>query len=546
MKRGVKIFWIVAAVVVAVGVAAFISADVIVSRVAHREVNKLLATLPFDSASVGAVHIRLFGGVAQVDDVQLAYRGTPVSERDTTRPGVAIRVERIFLGRLFYSLLLNRQVLLSNLIIDRPQLELWMDEEHPERCFPEFPKDTTPFTNPLRSAELMNLSIRNADMRLHSLSSKLDLAVDSLSLSVNDLRYDSVFTYCDSVYSLSLAHAAVLLPDGRMRLETNGLSQSDQGPLCLGRTRIANTMPCLRLADLVREPVTWIDMTIASVETSPFNPLRKVLAKDYTLESAKVDVAFMDIFRDERYAPKETFQTPQEILTAMPVVFRLGHVDATVLAIDIRFAITEKNIGKLQLGKIRAQVDNITNRSDQTMTAKGRAPLSGGKVNAEMKMTMNKSSRFSLSMHGEGVDAALLNPFVRPLVGITFNCFVDTLDTQYEGDNVRATGTFRLLYHGLHVLAHKGDDVPFKIVTKHANTITTLGNSLIPHSNPTAVDVRPRAYNIDWKRDEWKPYYLYLFGPCIDGVIETMLPGLFVHRQIKPVKQPKTNKAAKS
>ena len=90
-------------------------------------------------------------------------------------------------------------------------------------------------------------------------------------------------------------------------------------------------------------------------------------------------------------------------------------------------------------------------------------------------------------------------------------------------------------YKGLNVKVHKEDQVPYRIITKYADVFTSLANTLIPKSNPTAVDIHPRSYSVEWKNDAWAPYTLYLFGPCIDGVIKTMLPGLFVHKQTKEV-----------
>ena len=75
--------------------------------------------------------------------------------------------------------------------------------------------------------------------------------------------------------------------------------------------------------------------------------------------------------------------------------------------------------------------------------------------------------------------------------------------------------------------------MPYKVVTKNADFITSAAKNLIPRSNPTEVDIRPRAYMVEWKRDSWQPFSLYLFGPCIDGVKMTMLPGLYVHKQTR-------------
>lgn len=68
-------------------------------------------------------------------------------------------------------------------------------------------------------------------------------------------------------------------------------------------------------------------------------------------------------------------------------------------------------------------------------------------------------------------------------------------------------------------------------MTKNAKLFEGVANSLIPKSNPTSVDIHPRAYEVEWKRDPWMEFPFYMFGPCIDGVKKTFLPGLYVHKQ---------------
>ena len=88
-----------------------------------------------------------------------------------------------------------------------------------------------------------------------------------------------------------------------------------------------------------------------------------------------------------------------------------------------------------------------------------------------------------------------------------------------------------MLYHGFEAKVHKDDDVPYKIIRKNADFFTSAAKNLLPKSNPTSVDIAPRAYKVEWKYDPWQPFPLYMFGPCIDGIKKTMLPGLNVHMQ---------------
>lgn len=112
------------------------------SRFATREVNKLLHMLPDVEASCGTIHVGLVSGTASVDDVRFSYRGEPAGP-NAKAPGSEIYVERIEFGRLFYSLLLDKQMIVHSFNVIRPRVELWMDEEHPKLCFPDIQKDTS-------------------------------------------------------------------------------------------------------------------------------------------------------------------------------------------------------------------------------------------------------------------------------------------------------------------------------------------------------------------------------------------------------------------
>ena len=534
MKRVTKIVLIVLGAIFAVLTAAIVGTDLWVSGFVQKQVNKSLADLPGCEAQCGTIHLRFFSGTASVENLRFYYRGEVVEKKDTLRPGIEVTVDRVDVGRLFYTMLMKKQILISDVHITRPSLSLWLDEKHPENCFPQIEdKGLEKADMWFARADLMRLHVKNASLRLKSVRTKLDVAADSLSVTLNDLAYDSVFHYNDSVYRLSLGSVSVLLPDGRMRLETSNLEHRDQGALKIGATRIANTMRKNKLGDMVKEPVTWIDMQVESVETSPLNPIRKAMAQDFTLDKIKAVVSRMHVYRDSRYKPTRPFPMPQEILTALPVTFRINQVDAQIKHIYIELATTETNCGDLTLQGIKAVVKNVTNKKNETMVVDGICPVMAGQAKAHMSMTMNKACDFSLDMQAANIDAAFMNPFIRPLIGITFAMQMDGLDTHYAGNSEHALGSFKLLYHGLNIQVHKEDDIPYKIVTKHANTFTQLANTLLTRSNPSSVDVAPRAYQVEWKRDPMMPVAFYLFGPCIDGVKKTLLPGLYVHMQTK-------------
>ena len=385
--------------------------------------------------------------------------------------------------------------------------------------------------------EIRHFDLEDFSARIHSTRSPLKVALDSLTTEVNDISYDltdSLFAYNDSVYLLSIKGLKAELPDGASEVELHDLKTKDQGPLTLGYTRYHNIVSLKHLADVRREPTTWIDIEVNEVNTSAFNPIRKILAQDWTLESIDADVRRLYVRRDTRYPPKEPYSNPQDFLRKLPVQFKLKQVTALARKIDIDMQTTDINCGEMHIKNARGKMTNVTNRTGATWYNYGKAPFgANGIVEAKYDIHMNKSVTFDISIKGSDIETSELNSFIRPLVGITSECHIDKLDAAYSGDRNMTTGTFCMQYHGLNVKVHKEDKIPYEIVTKNADFFTSAANSLVPKSNPSTVDPAPRAYEVEWKQDVWKPYPLFLFGPCIDGIKKTMLPGLYVHKQTK-------------
>ena len=468
----------------------------------------------------------------------------------STRPGADIQAEEVHIGPLNYAMLLEKEGLMGTVHVVRPSVELWMDEDHPASCFPEVKvesrkekKERLKATGKklyakgifLDVAELEHVIVEDASFALHGLKTHLDVAADHCSAAVHALRYDGAFCISDSVYSLSLGHAAILTPDSLIHIEMHDLAHANQGPLTIGDTRVRHTVGRMQLGDIVQEPTTWIDMQMERLSTSPFNPIRKAFAKDYSLD--KMDVVFgkMDLVRDLRYKPKKPFIMVQQAFKDIQTRFLIDHVDALIKHIHIDLTSTDINCGQLDMHNIQATADHVTNYRFDKTHLKGHCAIGSGKMDIAMDFTANKNCDFETRLHAENVDGAFLNPLLRPLVGMTCAMQIDTLDTRYAGSKVRADGTFRMLYHGLQAKVHKEDDIPYKIVTRHAGAINVAANTLLPKSNPTKPNHKPKAYNIAWKRNEWAPTELYLFGPCIDGVVKTLLPGLFIKDKNKTV-----------
>ena len=526
MKKCTKISLIVIGVILVLGVVIFTCSDVYLSRFVKKKVDKALSEFPFGDASCGDIQLRIFSGTAQVSDI--SFEDSPFGE---------VHIERIDVGRLFYSALLAHKISISDIRIVRPVATVLYDSKHPDATFPKIETDSArmrKITKYVDKAELFALKIDEASITFKDVATGFAMNADSVTIRLRNLKYnlqDSTFSYNDSTYRLELASFRCFLPDVPMTIEVHDLQTRDAGELTTGALRIKHATDKRHLATRKKEPDTWIDLQVKDVRTSPVNLIRKAINKDLTLEAICVNVKHMDVFRDARFQPRKPFDMPQNILGQIPLQFFVRSIHANVQKIDVELASTDVNCGKLQLSRVQAAVENMSNRPNNTISIHGGCPVGEGKAHAEMHMVMDKACNWDVNLHVQGINTSFMNPFIRPLVGVASECEVDDLSASYKGDAVKADGKFCMQYHGLKVKAFKEDDVPYKAVTQNADIITSAAKNLIPHSNPTEVDVHPRAYMVEWRRDPWQPFPLYLFGPCIDGVKMTMLPGLYVHKQ---------------
>ena len=545
MKKTVKItLWTLCGLALLI-TAAILSADLWVSRIVQKEVRSTFARIPDAEATIGRIYISFASGSAIVKDITFATKSLAETDSITgiREPGLALNIPTLAIWNIHYlDLLKNHRLTIHKITVEAPILLVYLDERHPESIFPVFPKDSTlaRVQSLLVEAGVRHIEVHHAQAHIYSTSSPLQLALDSLSAECHQVRYqctDSVFSYNDSVYSITVRSLTAHLPDGFTTLEMHDLHTSDQGPCTTGYTRLRNTGTPKHLADLRKEPVTWLDIQLNAITTSALNPIRKIRQQDLSLDSVRTDIRRLHFCRDARYEPKQPFPMPQEVMRRIPADFLLRHLDALVRKMDVEYSSTDINCGEIHLKNLRMNATGITNRQGAVARFSTHAPFGEqGIMEAQLDLQMDEDDSFRIRIDGRDIETHDINSFLRPLMGMTCECHVNRLEADYSGNRTMAKGQFCLQYNGLDVHIHKEDDIPYKVMTKHADTFTNLANSLIPKSNPTAVDIRPRSYNVEWKRDEWKPVPLYLLGPCVDGVIKTMLPGLFVHKQTRPNK----------
>ena len=488
--------------VVAVLVLLVLTADGIVSHIAEKQIRKEMKKVSPSYADFGSLRIRLWAGMVTVDDI--AFSSGETMELDRSQPGATIRMGKLTISKLgIFSIIRKRKI--SDIRLKMKDLDVAVVKD-----------------------------VKNPYMHL---------ALATFEVEAHDLGYtfvDSTFqyNYNDSVYSLALSGLHFLTPDSLTAIELTELSTADAGPVSISGLHVFNTVDRRELA--VRKgntPQTWADMMLGDIVTSPVNIIRMALAKQVAIDTVHVHAPCGLVFRDSRFPPKEPYPMPQEVIRNMPIPLAIGDVDVQVDKLDIEIATTGVNTGKLALADMKVEVKDVSNKKNAAIRCLiHEAHIGKSKSNGSFTMHLNKDCTFETQVFVHNFRLSNLDSLLCPLIGITASAEVEDLTAKIHGDKISSSGEFCMRYHDFSAVVHKDVDVPYHFITKNAAFLESVANNLLPKSNPHNPSAQPRAYQVEWKRDEMMPFPFYMFGPLIDGAVKTFLPGLFVHDRIKNTK----------
>ena len=364
---------------------------------------------------------------------------------------------------------------------------------------------------------------------------KMTVKADSVSVGVNDLFFcwaDTTYGYNDSVYDLSVHRLQMNVPQSLIRIDARDIETEDGGPIKLGKTRIWNSVGRRELAPRKKEPSTWIDLNLHSVEISPMNLFRTDFSKGLHVNQITVVGDRFEAFRDARLQPTHPYPMPQTVLLKMKYPIQIDAIDAQLKTIDVGVLCTDKNLGTMQIKDIKANVCDFSTKRGSVMKVDMSAIACEGKVTGQIKMHMDKASTFDVVIRGKGLQTNQLSTMTRPLAAIELNCAVDSLHLRYQATNERADGNVLFAYHGLSGKVYAGDDIPFKIISQNAGALEYFVNNLIPKSNPRKGLKEPLAYRVEYVRKDMQPVPLYMVMPVILGAVQTFLPGFNVNKKV--------------
>ena len=493
MKKVTKIsLWIIGILAVLAGL--FVTcADVWVSRYAEKRVRAELekAQLPY-TIDFEHIHVLIMGHFVSVEGVTFAANKAAL--KNTGLDTLYVHIPRVSVRGIRYLRLLQE-----------------------------------------KTVDVNGVDVHKMNVHFKATKSKLSVTADSISAGVNDIVYcwaDSKFSYNDSVYDLDVHRFQMSVPKSYVRIDAHDIQTEDAGPIKLGRTRLWNSVGRRELASRRREPSTWVDLNLRSVEISPINLFRTNFAAGLNLGQVSLVADRFEAFRDARMQPTRPYVMPQRVLMKMKYPIRIDAIDAQIKKVDVSVLCTDKNLGQLEVKNIMANVCEFNNKPGTTTSIDVSGQLGEGKVNGSFKMHMDKANSFDVYIHGRNVQTHDLAQMTRPLAAIELNCAIDSLLLRYTANHERAVGNVLFAYHGLSGKVYKGDDIPFKIISQNAGALEYFVNHLIPKSNPRAGVKDPLAYKVEYVRKDMQPIPMYLIMPVITGAVETFLPGFNVHKKV--------------
>jgi len=380
----------------------------------------------------------------------------------------------------------------------------------------------------------------NAKMNVQSIATDFYLQASNLSMAlygVGGSLIDQIpYHYNDSVYQFYLGNVDIITPDSFIAISSQNIHYDNGGSFSVGKTRIHHIINKWKLAHKMGDiPVSLIDMKVDTIRTSSKNIVKEALTLQggFFLDSVYAEVSQLNVFRDARYQIKEPYVLPQTYICQLSYPFVVNCVNAKIDDIHIEMALTKKDIGRLNLGPIDLKINNVTPIPNSIIRTSAHGKMGKADIDAVFKMKVNKACNWSIVLDAKNMNAHHLDNMIYPIVGMKIGCDFHRIHAEYGGDTALATGTFCMEYDNVDIFADKNSNPPITMIKDVSGLINSAGKTIVHKSNPTNPGEEPIAYQVKWKNNPWVNPALFYIGPVIDGCIETMLPGLFVHKRVK-------------
>lgn len=444
--------------------------------------------------------------------------------------------------------LLNKEVIAAKVMLTRPVVTMFSNHNRTVK------KDTTSTTDKiykvlLRGLEKINVDtivITDADYHIclwrkgDTLFSgrKINAQLHHLTISDSTSADTSRVLFAENA---SLAVNSMLIR-GKNQLyhyRFNKINlQSDEKLFTVNNMSIVPLMNESAYMRAVKWQTDRLDFDFYDVQFKQVN-VQELLNGNLIAGELSVGRASCKVFRDKSYPKKNISKVghyPHQQLLKIPVevaikraVFHRGNIEYK-----------EKNpqtasSGVVVFSDVSATLHNVTNsaahlRNNEVCTVQfnsrflHKIPLS-----ATLKFyLLNNNGKFTITGTLGETDATIFNPLSQPLALVQINeGVINRLNFSFTGNDRKARGTIRLLYHDLNVKLLKMDGVKNNYETKKVASF--LANFSILDANP--LKNKPvRVVAVSHSRDIYKSMFNLIWKSIFKGVQKTVglegkLPG---------------------
>ncbi len=532
MKRSKRLVRIALVSIVSIGLL-FATGDGIVSRVAQQKLKTVLAEVPDARIDFKKLHIALLPGYLVIRDVQF----NTLDSTGTGSPGIEASIDEIRLERVrWLRALLNADAHTDRLVLHHPKLRVVLAEDAKGKVPPREAKDSTGAAQNglLKKLSLSEARIEDGEVELCSRTDSLRASAGNINFSVRDLAWqtgDSRFRYNDSCYHLALDSLDYTDALGLSRIQAARIGTENAGPLKAESLHLYTCVPKMELAErLGKVAAMWYDVHLESLHTCALNLPRLMESRSVKIDSIYLHGKDIVILQDDRYPPAVPYPTLQEGINAVELPLQIKRVNACIDQFKFIWATTHINCGELPLRKVRLNLGHISNAPDNTMELFLNAGLGrGSRLSLSLWTRNDKQEHIKGKFQVDSLDTDVFDPFLRPLFGVTAECRIHHIDGSFHGDKHKASGELCMLYDDLKIHAWK-DESPYQLIAKNSGVINFFAPMLLPKSNPAQKGKAPKKAPIGIERDPMIPYPAYLIQALTNGMMNTVLPDIFVKK----------------
>ena len=539
-----RTFWIwtcgTLAALAAIVLVAVLSADKVVTSLANQKLHEAAAGMDGGkSLSYADLKVSLLRGTIDVDSLSFSSvaaipdNATSRNAR-TKRDSLCCKVGALHLrGLRPLRTLRRKQLIVREICLDNPKVFVLAHKK--PSASESAATDTAMADNPMaRIVKWVNivgtrkLTVNNASVSFSRINDKLCFSADSLSLSFRDIRYsliDSVFSYNDSVYHISLGGISLTTSDGLFALRTGMLETKNAEGITIDNIKARHTTDKLQLAERKgKVSATWVNAEIGRLCLSPLNIIRQIRNRNIAIDNINLTGGKIQLLRDVRYKAREPYKMPQEGIVKIPVPVRVASVKAELPQMQVELSTATDRRGVLYLNDLQMDISGFTNTREATtkVKARGRMGENSG-MNLKLDMTNNNTCDFSAALELNNASGRDLDDFLMPIAGVGVDINLHSVTCSFKGDSESVNGDFCMIYDSLKVNIDR-QQMPFAIVAQYSNTINFLVSRMVPQANPRAAGQQPVVCEVNAQRDPMKNFAVYMFSPVINGIIKTILP----------------------